>query len=111
MSSIFSSKRFVTQLILIFFLFTLGTVIALGAPVALLLNRQTDQQLHALIDQSNQTTLALIENKAAQLQNLALLLMERPTLNQLVTDEGIEDQLWEYLDEFLENTPADSVLI
>jgi len=111
MSPFFSPKRFVIQLILIFLLFTIGTVIALGVPVGWLLGKQTDQQLHALIDQSNQTTLALLENKTIQLQNLALLLMERPTLNQLIVEEGNVTQLSEYLDEFLDNAAADGVLI
>ncbi len=111
MSSFLSSKRFVTQLILIFLMFTLGTVVALGLPVGWLLHRQTDQQLRALINQSSQTTQALIENKNAQLQNLALLLLERPTVSQLISQLGMEDQFSDYLDEFLVNTPAESVLI
>ena len=59
MSPTFSSKRFVVQLLLVFLLFTLGTVIGLGFPAAWLLENQTDRQMEALIDQSNQTTLAL----------------------------------------------------
>ena len=78
MSPIFSSKRFVVQLLLVFLLFILGTVIGLGLPAAWLLENQTDRQMEALIDQSNQTTLALLENKTGQLQNLALLMVERP---------------------------------
>ena len=110
-TSFFSSKRFVVQLIFVFLLFTLGTVIGLGVPVSWLLNRQTDQQLHALIDQSSQTTLALIENKSIQLQNLALLLVGRPTLNQLINEGGNEQIIYEYLDGFLKNAVADGLLI
>lgn len=111
MSSFFSSRRFVIQLILVFLLFTFGAVLALGIPVAWLLEEQTDQQLHALIDQSNQTTLALLENKSVQLQNLALLLVERPTLNHMIAQERNEQELTAYLDGFLENAVVDGLLI
>ncbi len=107
----FSSKRFVVQLMVIFLFITLGTVLGLGIPVGWLLDKQTTQQLHALIDQSNQTTSALIENKFVQLQNLALLMVERPTLNQLMIEGGYEEDLSAYLEGFLENAIADTLAV
>ena len=111
MSPTFSSKRFVVQLLLVFLLFTLGTVIGLGLPAAWLLENQTDRQMEALIDQSNQTTLALLENKTSQLQNLALLMVERPTLNQLIEEEGNEQALSKYLEDFLVNAGVDLLMV
>ena len=111
MSPFFSSKRFVVQLLLVFLLFTLGTVIGLGLPATWLLENQTNRHMEALIDQSNQTTLALLGNKSGQLQNLALLMVERPTLNQLIEEEGTEKALSDYLENFLANADADALLI
>ena len=111
MFNFFSSKRFIVQLILVFTEFTLGTVVALGVPVALLLERQTNHQLQALLDQSRQTTYALLSEKSIQLQNYASLLVERPTLNQLVF--GAEDRpaLTAYLHEFIQNTEIDAISV
>jgi signal transduction histidine kinase len=106
-----SSKRFVFQLILIFVIFTLATVIGLGIPVTVLLNRQVESQLRALLDQASQTTVALYENKINQLDYLNALITERPTLNRLVfaTDDPIA--LRDYLDEFLDNVNVDVILV
>lgn len=111
MSPVFSSKRFVVQILLVFLLFTLGLVFGLGLPAAWFLEEQTDRQLQALIDQSNQTTLALLDNKTVQLQNLGLLIVERPTLNQLMAEEGSEQTLSEYLEDFLANAGVDALVV
>lgn len=106
-----SSKRFVVQLILIFAIFTLGTLIALGLPAALLLNRQNNLQVRALADQANQTALALLNEKRSQLENNALLLIERPTLNQILFWEQDRVELETYLAEFLSNSNIEAIVI
>ena len=111
MFNFLSSKRFIVQLIIVFLLFTLGTVVTLGVPVALLLKRQTDVQLQALLDQTRQTTNALLNGKSTQLQNLAALMVERPTLNRLVTEREDSAALTAYLQEFLQNTEIDAINI
>jgi len=109
MFNFFSSKRFIVQLILVFTVFTLGTVVILGVPVALLLERQTNLQLQALLNQSRQTTYALLSEKTIQLQNYASLMVERPTLNQLVLEPDDRPALTAYLQEFIQNTEIDAI--
>jgi len=105
------NKRFVLQLILVFLLFTLGAVIGLGLPATLLLENQTNRHMQALIDQSDQTTFALLDNKIVQLENLTLLIVERPTLGMLIEEEGDEQALSKYLEEFLANTRVDMLIV
>ena len=107
---IFSSKRFVIQLIFVFVLFTLGSAILLGIPAAWLFVRQTEVQLDALVEQSLQTTVALLDNQIAQIENLAALLAERPTMNQLISDEELP-ALSHYLENILDNAELDSILV
>ena len=107
-----SSRRFVVQLVLIFVIFTLVTVVGLGIPITIFLTRQVETQMRSLLDQASQTTLALYENKNAQLDILAELIIERPTLNRLVLEEGDDPQvIAAYLDEFVENTFADIIVV
>ena len=106
-----SHKRFFTQLIFIFMLFTLGTVVGLGVPAAWLIKQGMDTQLHALIDQSNQTTLALFSNKHNQIRNLATLLVERPTLQEFLLETQEIEALEVYLEAFRENSGMDAISI
>jgi signal transduction histidine kinase len=111
MFSMVSSKRFVIFLILIFVALTLATVIGLGIPVTIFLNRQVDEQMRTLLDQANQTTLALYENKNNQLNNLASLIVERPTLNRLILENVDPQALVNYLDDFLLNSGVDAIAV
>jgi signal transduction histidine kinase len=111
MTSFSLKNRFIVQLLLVFLLFTFGAVIGLGLPATLLLENQTNRQMQALIDQSNQTTLALLDNKTVQLENLALLVVERPTLGLLMEQEDSEQTLSDYLEEFLVNTGVDALMV
>lgn len=106
-----SSRRFVVQLVLVFVIFTLVTVIGLGIPITIFLTRQVESQMRALLDQASQTTLALYENKNAQFDVLAALIIERPTLNRLVLEDNDPQALAVYLDEFLDNTNADVIIV
>jgi hypothetical protein len=106
------SRRFVVQLILIFVIFTLVTVIGLGIPITIFLTRQVESQMRALLDQASQTTLALYENKHAQLDILAELIIERPTLNRLALEDKDDPQALDvYLADFLDNTLADIIVV
>jgi len=105
-----TSKRFLFQLMLVFFLFTLGSAVLLGIPAAILLERQTNAQLEALVDQTLQTTLALFDNEIIQIQDLAILLAERPTLNQFVRNET-DPALSQYLIDFLSQADLDAIVI
>ena len=104
-------RRFFIQLLILFLIFTFGTVLGIGIPATHLVNRQTKTQLRELMDQSSQTTIALLEYKGAQLQNLADLIAERPTLNQFL-QQGLGAAVIEpYLGDFLKNANVNLILI
>lgn len=111
MSRSLKSRRFAVQLVLVFLLFTLGSVILLGFPAAWLLERQTNTQMQALMDQSLLTTSALLENQLIQVNDFAVLLAERPTLNSLVSEGGADEALTPYLADFIGQTDLDAVMI
>ncbi len=111
MNKLLSSRHFVLQLIIIFVLFTLGTALALGLPAALLLSRQRESQQRALINQANQTTLALFDEKVGQLQNFGLLVRERPTFNQLILRDQDSQGLSSYLEDLLANSGTDAIAV
>ncbi len=106
-----TAKKFAVQLILIFTLFTMGTVIMLGIPVTYLLGRQTEIQLRALLDQTNQTTIALFDNKINQLERVGSLITERPALRQLVFNGEDIELLIGYLEDFLANSGIDVIVL
>ena len=106
-----SPKRFTVQLIVIFLAITLGTVLVLGIPATLVLEHQTQIQLKALLDQADQTTQALLDSKLNQLQNLAVLLVQRPTLNSLLVTNSDSDTLQTYLENIQTNSGFDAILI
>lgn len=106
-----SPKRFTVQLIVIFLAFTLGTILALGIPATLVLEHQTQTQLKALLDQADQTTQALLENKLDQLHNLSFLLVQRPTLNSLLATNADSNTLQLYLDSLQSNSGFEAILI
>ncbi len=106
-----SSRRVVVQLTLVFFVIILIMGLGVGLPSMLIMSRQTKTQLNALIDQSNQTTQVLLENKASYLQELAQLIAERPTLNQLLLDPDNTQSIIEYLDDFRENIQVDVIAV
>lgn len=104
-------RRFFIQLLILFLIFTVGTVLGIGIPATLLVNRQTKMQLRDLIDQTSQTTTALFENKQAQLQSLANLIAERPTLDRFFEQGQGAEVIEPYLADFLKNAPVDLILI
>lgn len=106
-----ATKKFVVQQILIYTAFTLATVIALGIPVTIILNRQVDSQMGDLLNQANQTTVALYRNKQNQLGELVALIAERPTLNRLLLEAEDPGDLNQYLANFSENANADVIAV
>ncbi len=104
-------KQFVFQLILFFILFSLGTALAIVIPATVLINQQMENQTQALAYQTNQTTIALFENHLTRLQNLAYLLSERPTLNELLTQGADQQDLNDYLTAFRQNSGVDGIIL
>lgn len=111
MFKLLSSRRVVVQLTLVFFVIILIMGVGVGLPSMLIMSRQTTNQLEALIDQSDQTTRVLLENKASHLKDLAQLIAERPTLNQLLTDSEGPQSLSDYLESFRGNVQVDVIAV
>ncbi len=106
-----SPKRFMVQLVMIFLIFTLGAILAIGIPATLLLQRQSNNQIRTLLEQASQTTQMLLENKHIQMDNLAELIVQRPTLNTLFSTGAAAESLVSYLDEIRQNADVDVILI
>ncbi len=106
-----SSKRLVIQLMLAFSLFIVGTTLTLGLPVTWLFQQQTENHTQSLLDQAAQTTFALLQNNQSQLENLALLIAERPTLGQLVAGSSPSGELLKYLEDILDTSDSDVLIV
>jgi nitrogen fixation/metabolism regulation signal transduction histidine kinase len=89
-------QSFTLQTSLSFALLVLITALAVGLPTAWLLKRQTEQHIRDLLVQSTTTTQTLLANRQTNLQNLALLTAQRPTLTILLqanNQKALEDYL------------------
>lgn len=95
---------------LTFLITSLGMGFAIGAPVLLLINRQSYSQAQLLSNQAALTTQAFLANEQADLQNLALLISQRPTLIRLL-DDNDATTLPGYLDTLGEGANLDFILI
>jgi len=80
-------RRLRSQLVLTFLLSSLGIGFAIGLPVSVLINRQSSSQAQLLLDQATLTTQAFLAGEQADLQNLALLVSQRPTLTRLLQEQ------------------------
>ena len=103
-------RRLRSQLVLTFLISSLGIGIAIGLPVLLLINRQASSQAQLLLDQATLTTRAFLESETADLQNLALLTSQRPTLRRLL-QEGDISSLESYLDTLRSGAGLDLILV
>ena len=103
-------RRLRSQLVLTFLLSSLGIGIAIGLPVLLLINRQASSQTQLLLNQATLTTRAFLASETADLQNLALLTSQRPTLRRLL-QEGDISALESYLDTLRAGAGLDLILV
>lgn len=103
-------QRLRNQLILTFLVSSLGIGLTIGLPAILLINRQASLQAHLLIEQAALTIKASLENEKTDLQNLALLISQRPTLI-LLLDEQDYVTFPNYLNTLGEGANLDLLLI
>ena len=102
--------RLRSQLIATFLGGFLGIGIAVGLPVFVLINRQASSQAQLLLDQSVIASRAFIESEQSNLQNLALLVSQRPTLMRLLTEQSFSS-LDDYLNTLRAGANLDLVLV
>jgi len=78
----FQPHRLRSQLVLTFLAGFLGIGVGISIPVIVLLNRQASSQAQFLLEQISLASQAFIASERSDLQNLALLVSQRPTLTQ-----------------------------
>ena len=88
----------------------LGIAVAIGLPVILLINRQASSQAQLLLDQSVVASRAFINSEQSNLQSLALLVSQRPTLMGLLEEQNFSS-LGEYLNTLREGGNLDLLLV
>ena len=99
-----------SQLVLTFLLSSLGIGIAIGLPVILLINRQASSQAQLLLEQATSTTRVFLASEEADLQNLALLTSQRPTLTRLLSEQD-PALLEDYLNTLRQGAALDLILV
>jgi two-component system sensor histidine kinase ResE len=88
----------------------LGIAIAIGLPVMVLINRQASSQAQLLLEQSVIASRAFLESEQSNLESMALLVSQRPTLLRYL-DEQDFTSLGEYLNTLQEGANLDLVLV
>ena len=102
--------RLGSQLTLIFLVGFLGIGIAIGLPVILLISQQSSSHAQLLLDQAVVASRAFLEREGADLQSLALLISQRPTLTRLLNEQDIS-ALESYLETLREGANVDLILV
>ena len=102
--------RLGSQLTLIFLVGFLGIGIAIGLPVILLISQQSSSHAQLLLDQAVVASRAFLKREEADLQSLALLISQRPTLIRLL-DEQDFPALESYLETLREGANVDLILV
>jgi PAS domain S-box-containing protein len=102
--------RLGSQLTFIFLVGFLGIGIAIGLPVILLIGQQSSSHAQLLLEQAVVASRAFMRREASDLQSLALLISQRPTLIQLLNEEDFLS-LESYLATLREGANVDLILI
>ena len=106
----YQPRRLRSQLVLAFLAGFMGIGAGISIPVVILLNRQASSQAQFLLDQTSLASQAFIARERSELQNLALLISQRPTLTQLLEDKE-PLALNRYLETLQEGALLDLILI
>ncbi|HJR81057.1 MAG TPA: ATP-binding protein, partial [Anaerolineales bacterium] len=103
-------SRLRSQLIFIFLVGFPGIALAIGLPVIALISQQSSSHAQRLLDQAVVASQAFIEREQSDLQSLALLISQRPTLRQLLEQQNFV-ALESYLDTLRASVNLDLILI
>lgn len=88
----------------------LGIGMAIGVPVILLIDRQSSANARLLLDQAVVASRAFLEGEQADLQSLALLISQRPTLHRLLDEQNFS-ALESYLETLRTGADLDLILV
>src|SRR5215216_3732061 len=103
-------QRLGSQLTFIFLVGFLGVGLAIGLPVILLISQQSSSYAQLLLNQALVASRAYMEREKSDLQSLALLISQRPTLIQLLNQQDLSS-LEGYLETLREGANTDFVLV
>ena len=103
-------RRLRSQLLLIFLVGFPGLGLAIGIPVILLLDQQSSSHAQLLLEQAVVASRAFVRREQSDLQSLALLISQRPTLTRLLNQQDLPP-LQEYLNTLRESADLDLILI
>ncbi|HEX7974966.1 MAG TPA: ATP-binding protein [Anaerolineales bacterium] len=98
------------RMVLSFVALAVLTAAAVGLPAILLIRTQMDRQAWARADQGSSTAQALYAAQQSDLNNLAMLTAQRPTLINLV-EQGDRPALQDYLHILLSGSELNAILI
>ena len=102
--------RLRAQLTLAMLVGFLGIGVAIGIPVILLISQQSSSHAQRLLEQGGVASRAFIEGEKSDLQSLALLISQRPTLTELLDEQDLPG-LENYLETLREGANIDLILI
>ena len=102
--------RLGSQLTFTFLVGFLGIGVAIGLPVILLISQQSSSHAQLLLNQAVVASRAFMEREEADLQSLALLISQRPTLIRLLNEQDFAS-LDGYLETLREGANVDLILI
>src|SRR5919108_1185430 len=103
-------QRLGSQLTFIFLVGFLGIGVAIGLPVILLIRQQSSSHAQLLLDQAVVASRAFMKQEEADLQSLALLISQRPTLIRILNEQDFSS-LEDYLHTLQEGASIDLILI
>jgi hypothetical protein len=103
-------RRLRSQLLLIFLVGFPGLGLAIGIPVILLISQQSSSHAQKLLEQAVVASRAFMRREQSDLQSLALLISQRPTLTRLLNQQDLP-ALEEYLNTLRESANLDLILI
>ena len=98
------------QLILSFILVVILTAVTVGLPAIWLIYEQLDQQAWSQVDQGSHVTETLYAAKQMEMENLAVLTAQRPTLRELLFEDKAQD-LHNYLITLQDGAGLDLVVV
>jgi signal transduction histidine kinase len=98
------------QLTFTFLIGFLGIGIAIGFPVIALINQQSSSHAQLLLNQAVVASRAFVEGERSDLQSLALLISQRPTLTRLLREQNFSS-LESYLDTLRASANLEFILI
>ncbi len=102
-------RRFSTRLLAAFLLLIVLTTLSTSLPAYWLARRQLQQQAWQNVANAQQATHSLLQAEQMRLADLAQLFSERPTLQQLVRTQAL-DELAPYLQDFQRQSDLDVLL-